>query len=85
MASCPTCGAEVLHVRDDFTDATFPVDVHPIRVRGFELKAPTGAERAKRAVLVDVEVHRPHSATCTARQALGASTLEKVKKGVSGP
>lgn len=66
MAKCQACGGEVLHVRDDFTDATFPVDVFPVQVRGFELRAPRDGERARRAVLVDVEVHRPHSATCKA-------------------
>jgi hypothetical protein len=67
MATCATCGAEIEHVRDDYTDATFPIDVVATRSRGFELIAPRAGERARRAVLVDVEVYRPHSATCKPR------------------
>jgi hypothetical protein len=64
MATCQKCGGSILHVRDDFTGASFPVDEEPVRMRGYELKPPADASRAPRAVLVDVEVHRPHSATC---------------------
>lgn len=64
MAKCATCGAAILHVRDDFTDASFPVDEEPVRMRGFELRSPKDGERTRRAVLVDVDVYRPHSATC---------------------
>jgi hypothetical protein len=64
MATCGHCGKEIEHVRDDFTGATFPVDVEPTRMLGYELKAPGARQRARRAVLVNVELHRPHSATC---------------------
>lgn len=67
MAQCTICGGEILHVRDDFTDATFPVDAEPVRMRGFTLKAPEGSQRTQRAVLQDAEVYRPHSATCATR------------------
>lgn len=65
MAKCAKCGGEVLHVRDDYTDATFPVDATPVRTRGFTLKQPVEGQRSLRAVLQDGEVYRPHSATCT--------------------
>lgn len=76
MAKCPECQAEVEHVKDDFTGASFPVDVEPVRARGFDLRAARAGERSRRAVLVDVEVYRPHSATCTARLELGSPAEE---------
>jgi len=64
MAKCGECGAEVRHVRDDYTGATFPVDVEPLQVRGFELRAPEEGERNQRAELRTVELYAPHALSC---------------------
>lgn len=74
MATCSECGGEILHVKDDWTDAGFPVDAEPLRTRGFKLKSPRDGERSQRAVLVDVELYRPHSASCKKLQ--GQTELE---------
>lgn len=64
MAKCSECKAEVRHVRDNFTGATFPVDVEPRRVRGFVLLPPEEGERNQRAELQEVELYSPHVASC---------------------
>lgn len=64
MAQCKECGEEVIHVRDGFTGATFPVDASPITTRGFALFPAGEGERNQRAELTDIEVFRPHNLTC---------------------
>lgn len=64
MARCNVCEREILHVRDDFTGATFPVDLEPTRVRGYTLGRPGEGERSPRAHHADVEVYVPHALTC---------------------
>lgn len=52
-------GHEVIHVRDDFTGATFPVLAEPTRLEGFVLEDPPEGERSPRAVRTTVEVYLP--------------------------
>jgi len=65
MAKCGSCGAPVIHVRDNFTGATFPVDATPAQLRGFVLSEPGEGERNQRADQRKVEVHQPHNLSCT--------------------
>lgn len=64
MAKCTTCDAEVVHVRDEYTGATFPVDAEPERVQGYVLGRPAEGERSPRAERHTVEVYTPHVLSC---------------------
>lgn len=64
MAKCGECDQDVLHVRDDFTGGTFPVNEEPTIVRGYRLGPPLEGERNRRAKLEDVELFIPHAQTC---------------------
>lgn len=67
MAKCGTCNAEILHVRDDFTGATFAVDAEPSRAEGYSLGRPGEGERNPRADRTIVELYTPHEQTCDQR------------------
>jgi len=69
MAKCAECGAEIRHVRDNYTGATFPVDVEPLEVRGFRLMPPEEGERNQRAKFVTVELFEPHQVNCVQAEA----------------
>jgi len=64
MATCAKCQAEVLHVRDHYTGATFPVDAEPQKTTGYELGRPQEGERNPRAQLETLELYVPHEQTC---------------------
>lgn len=59
--SCRKCGRPVIHVRDPFTLATFPVDAEPSV--GVTLDPPAEGERNAR-VSGRAEVYAPHLQTC---------------------
>ena len=64
MARCSTCNGEIIHVRDDFTGATFSVDAEPSKSMGFVLGRPAEGERNPRADRTVVELYTPHEQTC---------------------
>ena len=64
MATCSNCNEEIIHVRDSFTGATFPVDAEPKLVKGFALGQPGPREKNPRASYQEVEVFTPHAVTC---------------------
>lgn len=63
-SKCSDCGAELIHVRDDYTGATFPVDADPETLDGLVLSEPRAGERNPRAVRERLEAHTPHVQTC---------------------
>lgn len=66
VTECSDCQAPVIHVRDTFTGATFPVDAEPYE--GMALSPPGPRERNPRAERGVVYV--PHHTTCSAQLAL---------------
>lgn len=64
MAKCGACGAEVTHVRDDYTGGTFPVDADPVIRNGYTLSAPKEGERNQRAQFHTSSLYQPHNLTC---------------------
>lgn len=67
-SQCNECGRDVIHVRDDYTGATFPVDAEPHTVEGFILQPPEEGKRNPRAIKGQLEAHVPHVQTCTGPQ-----------------
>lgn len=64
MATCKRCGQEVVHVRDDYTGATFPVDADPTTVEGFTLSPAREGERNQRATRELATLYVPHELRC---------------------
>ena len=64
MATCQHCGKDIIHVRDAFTGATFPVDAEPIIWKGFELGRPEAGARNPPARFNSVELYVPHAPIC---------------------
>lgn len=61
MPKCARCGTEIVHVRDNYTGATFPVEAKPVPFRGYVLSPPREGERNQRADYRVAELFTPHS------------------------